>query len=197
MKRGFKTKAKSLALELRAEIELGPFDPFDPWALAELYGVRVYSLSEIDCSQQALTHFTTLGAGAFSGALIPDADGLLAVENSSHALVRRRSTLSHEMAHVTLEHQFALTMVDARGCRLADGEQEEEAAELSGELLIPFVAARACAIRGESDQAVASHFKVSLDAARWRMNATGARKIAARAAAYRSGRTARRRDQTS
>lgn len=184
MKRGFKTKAKSLAVELRAEIGLTPFQPFDPWALADLYGVRVYPLSDIDCTETSRDHFSITWVTVFSGALIPDPDGLLVVENSAHALVRRRSTLSHEMSHVTLEHSFASTIIDARGCRLADREQEDEAAELSGELLIPFQAARWSANRGLSDQAVADKFEVSVDVARWRMNSTGARKIAARSSTY-------------
>lgn len=182
MKRGFKTRAKSLAVELRAEIGLTPFEPFDPWALAELYGVRVYALSDIDCTESTRVHFSKTRVTAFSGALIPDPDGLLVVENSAHALVRRRSTLSHEMSHVTLERNFARTIVDARGCRLTDREQEDEAAELSGELLIPFQAARWSAHRDLSDQAVADKFAVSIDVARWRMNSTGARRIAARRA---------------
>jgi len=182
MKRGFKAEAKRLALELRAEIDLGPSDPFDPWALAELYGIAVYDLESIDCPPRALRHFTTIRSGVWSGALISYSDGLIILENSAHAVVRRRSTISHEMAHVALEHEFSLQLTHERGCGTSDPEQEEEAAELSGELLIPFEAACIAARRGHSDLAVAQHFEVSEEVARWRMNASGARKIAQRRA---------------
>jgi Zn-dependent peptidase ImmA (M78 family) len=186
MKRGFKAHAKRLALELRAEVELGTFDPFDPWALAQLYGVAIYDIAGVDCSPDALVHFTSANVLAFSGALVPTTGGLVILENPAHAEVRRRSTVSHEMAHVTLEHEFSMRLVNERGCRVANSDQEAEAAELSGELLVPFKAACVAARKAYSDDDVADHFQVSLAVARWRMNSTGARKIAQRQAAYRA-----------
>jgi hypothetical protein len=60
---------------------------------------------------------------------------------------------------------------------------EGQAAELSGELLVPGAAARRAAAHGRSDDQVADQFDVSTEFARWRMNVTGARRIATRAAA--------------
>jgi hypothetical protein len=60
-----------------------------------------------------------------------------------------------------------------------------EAAELFGELLIPFDAARRLAYTGTPNEVVAEQFGVSTEFARWRMDATGARRIADRAAARR------------
>jgi hypothetical protein len=50
---------------------------------------------------------------------------------------------------------------------------------------LPTDAARRLALDGASDEAAAEQFGVSVDLARWRLNATGARKIAARAHAKR------------
>lgn len=179
-----KASLKRLALELRAEMGLGPHDRFDPYQLAAAYGVDIITLSTLDCSDEARRHFQVTHSERFSGALIPFAGGRVVIlENDSHSPLRRRSTVSHEMAHVVREHQFSARLVDDRGCRVSDRDQEDEAAELAGELLLPFEAARFLAIRGASDEDAAAHFDVSVHIASWRLNSTGARRIAQRRAA--------------
>lgn len=180
-----KAALKRLAVELREEIDVSPFDAFDPYALADLYGIDVIRLSELDCSDAARQHFHVTNAHVFSGALVPLGHGAVILENDAHAPVRRRSTAAHEMAHVVREHPFTASLVNERGCRVADPEHEAEAAELAGELLVPFEAAKRFARLSLSDEEVALRFGVSTDIARWRMNATGARIIAQRAAATR------------
>ncbi|HXC78576.1 MAG TPA: ImmA/IrrE family metallo-endopeptidase [Candidatus Acidoferrum sp.] len=180
MRHGFKAHAKRLAIELREEIELDPLDPLDPWKLADLYGIDVYDLNNVGCSADALSHFTITNPEVFSGALIPLPTGAVILENPSHPVVRRRSTMAHELAHVLLEHAFSVSLVNEKGCRNADRNQEDEAAELSGELLLPFEAAKRMARSKATDEAVADQFEVSTPLARWRLYSTGARKIAAR-----------------
>jgi hypothetical protein len=58
--------------------------------------------------------------------------------------------------------------------------KEKQAAALSGELLIPMTAAIGAALSGGADEQVAEQFDVGLQFAAWRMNASGARKIAQR-----------------
>lgn len=182
MKYGFKAAAKRLALELRGELELSTAEPFDPWRLAKLYGIDVLQLGDVGCSAEALHHFTVTNPTVFSGALVPLDHGAVIVENDGHPLVRRRSTTSHEMAHVVLEHRFTTTLVNERGCRTADRDQEEEATELAGELLLPFSAAKALARKKTSNEEAALMYGVSVEIGRWRLDSTGARKIAARQA---------------
>jgi Zn-dependent peptidase ImmA (M78 family) len=181
-----KAALKRLAIELRWEVGLSAYEPFNPLVLAELYGVDVFRLSEIDCSPKALAYFQIERPELFSGALVPLPDGsTVIIENDSHEPERRVSTATHEVAHVTLEHSFAATLTDSQGCRVSIPEQESEAAELSGELLLPTDAAKRLAFNRVTDEEVARQFGISVQFARWRMNATGARKIAARAAARR------------
>lgn len=181
MQRGFKAAAKKLSLELRAEVGLKATDQFDPYQMAELYGIQVHRLSELDCSEEARLHFMGSNSGALSGALIPIGSKLAILDHDGHSLARRRATLSHEVSHVVLEHHFSNSaLLDSTGCRTSDSEQEEQATELSGELLVPFSAALTMARTGYDDAAVASAMGVSVEFARWRMNASGARKIAAR-----------------
>ncbi|WP_299040024.1 ImmA/IrrE family metallo-endopeptidase [uncultured Pseudokineococcus sp.] len=176
-----KKHLKDLAIELRAELGTGPFDIFNPYALAKLYGVPVVHLNDLNCSAAAKEYFAGAGVSALSGALIPLQDGsAIILENAAHAPERRRATISHELAHLILEHRFDTRLVDQRGCRVADGEQEQEAAELGAELLLPAVAALARARRQASDEDVAAAFGVSVELAAWRLNGTGARKRADR-----------------
>jgi Zn-dependent peptidase ImmA (M78 family) len=185
-KRSFnKAACKRLAAEVRAEIGLQPMDALDPWKLAEVYGVEVIQLSALPLSSEIREHLTIARHDLFSGALVPLGNGAVIVENDSHPPDRRRSTMGHELAHIFGEHKFGTSLVNERGCRLADQVQENEAAEIGGELLIPFEAAKQLACRKATNAEVALHLGVSIDLARWRMDATGARLIARRqAAAY-------------
>ena len=193
MRRGFKAEAKRLALEVRAELGVSAHRALDPYELAEQWGVRVLTLSDAvdECPEvmPAFLHLTEARPEVFSAAVLPYGTGRIIVENCSHELARRASTLAHEMSHVILEHAFTTllrTSNDSGGkCRESDREQEDEAAELSGELLIPSDAARRLAYNGTPDETVAQRFGVSIEFARWRMQATGARLIASRAAARR------------
>lgn len=181
MQRGFKAAAKKLSLELRAEVGLKPNDPFDPYQMAELYGIQVHRLSELECSEEARNHFMDINPSALSGALIPIGSKLAILDHDGHSVARRRATLSHEISHVVLEHHFSNSaLLDSTGCRTSDPEQEAQATELSGELLVPFSAALAMAHRGHDDATVGMTMGVSVEFARWRMNVSGARKIASR-----------------
>lgn len=177
-----KAACKRLAGEVRAELGLEPMEALDPWELAELYGVRVLALGQLPLDHAVREHFHRVRPEVFSGALLPHRRGAVIVENDAHPMARRRSTMGHEMAHVIGEHKFHTSLVNERGCRTADKVQEDEAAEISGELLIPFEAAKRLARRKATDDEVALRFGVSPELARWRMNATGARIIAQRAA---------------
>jgi hypothetical protein len=178
--RGFKARAKRRALEVREEMGVAGFAPLDPYALADLYGIEIVDLTHPAMPAAAVAHFTGPRADWFSGALIAVGNGSVIIENHVHERSRRRSTIAHEMAHVLLEHEFGLLVANANGCRSSATTLEREAAELSGELLVPSDAARIAACRGWTDAAVARYFRVSTPMARWRMNATGARRVAVR-----------------
>lgn len=180
-----KAALKRLALELRGEIGLDGHDRFDPYLLAEQYGVDVYQLSELGCSAEALAHFQVARTAVFSGALVPVGTGFVILENDSHDQARRRATAAHEMAHVALGHPFAASVVNERGCRTANTEHEGEATELGAELLLPTEAAKRLACRNVTDAEAADLYGVSLEVSRWRMNATGARNFARRVEAKR------------
>lgn len=176
MRRGFKADARRLAAELREEVGRDLCEWFDPYEFAELYGIRVYRLSELDCL--GANYFRTAGESMFSGALIRNGTGALILENDAHALTRRRATLSHELAHVVLEHEFSAELQCHESGVVGNDDQESEATWLAGELLVPHAAAYLRARNGMSDRDVADEFRVSLAMAKWRMNHSGARRVA-------------------
>lgn len=178
MQRGFKTQAKKLALELRGEIGLTPHMALDPYALAAEYGVPVYRLSELKISDGALRHCGIDNPRVFSGALVDHGRGLAIIGDDFHSVPRRRSTLSHELAHVVLEHPHDLSLTYDRKCG-AGADHEAEADWLAAELLIPSEAAFRLAWADAADQFVSDRFGVSLVYAQWRMNHSGARKVVA------------------
>ena len=182
----------------KVDLGLTEFEPLCPYRLAEEHGVDVYSLADLagsGCPQAAIDYFTSERPESWSAALVPNGTGRFIVENTVHLPRRRRSNVAHEMAHLLLEHEFdRILFADGkRGCRNpAAREMEEEAAELSGELLLPLAAVRRAAAAKKSDDEVADIFDVSTEFARWRMNVTGARLIAQRAARKRASSSTRR-----
>jgi hypothetical protein len=190
MRRGFKEDAKRLALEVRAEIGLGPLDRLDPRALADEYGIPIYTVSSLAsaCDPAVGNWMAGPGQGVFSAALVPCGTARFIVDNDLHSLTRRMSSIAHEMAHILCEHRFTDVLVTADGCRAASREDEAQADWLGGELLIPYVAALAAARAGWDDQQVADAYGVSPRRAAMRMNASGARMIVHRQRAARARR---------
>lgn len=188
-----KSELERMAIEVRAELGLDAFVPLDPYALAELYGVAIHrldALASAGCQEESLQYFLEQRPDAWSAALIPVGTGAFILENTAHQPERRRSNIAHEMAHVIREHEFGTPLIgdgNSTGCvNPGDRLQEDEAAELGAELLVPKAAALRAAWAGHSDAQVAQKFDVSLQLAAWRMNATGARLIVARAKAKRA-----------
>lgn len=182
MQRGFKAHAKRLAIEVRAELGLGPCDPLDPRDLAAEYGIPIYTVCELTaaCDPAVAAWVQGPGQGVFSAALVPVGTGRFIVDNDLHAPTRRASSIAHEMAHVLCDHRFTEVLITADGCRAASREDEDQADWLGGELLIPDAAAMAAARADWSDQQVALTYGVSPQRARMRMNVSGARRRAHR-----------------
>lgn len=175
---------QQVAEEERANFGVGDFEPFDPYGLAKEYGIPVYSLSDLaddPAAVEAVTHFSTDGARRWSAALIPVGAGRIIIENDTHAAVRRRSSIGHELGHHLLEHPFdSLTLSDDK-CRRFNAAREKEATFFSGRLLICDAAAKRAAFREWPDEQVADHYRVSVQFARMRMH--GVRVMAQRALA--------------
>jgi hypothetical protein len=189
VKRGFKAGAARLALEVRDELGIGAHNPLDVNSLAELYGVPIVDLGALGafgCTNEALDYYQTGGTGRFSAAAVPMGRGVVVIVNDTHVPARQKSSVAHELAHLLLEHEFPVSLCTDAGCRAFDGEAEEQADLLGGELLIPTEAAKRLAVRQWTDHQVAELHGVSARFAKMRMDTSGARLLASRAAARRA-----------
>lgn len=189
MRRGFKSEARKLALELRAELGLDAYGQFDPYALAVEYGIPVFQLSDLGqdpAACEAAAHYAQDGSVTFSAALVPAGSTRIILDNDAHDPRRRRNSVSHEMSHLVLEHEFGQVLLTGDGYRAFSPDKEEEADWLGGELLIPYTAAERAARLDWDDEQVADAYDVSVPLARMRMNYSGARRVVANKRAYRS-----------
>jgi hypothetical protein len=176
-------RMKELAAEERGELGLGPGDLLDVGNLCEAHGVHVYTLqelTELGLGFDAVDHFTRHRKRAWSAALIPLGTARVIVENESHAYVRRRSSIAHEMGHFLLEHEFDAVILGEDHGRQFNPKVEKEATFLAGELLVPHEAVERMAFRKWTNAQVAERFHVSEQFAQMRMR--GQRVRAARAA---------------
>lgn len=170
-----------VADEERAALRLGPYDPLDPYALCQEHGIPVYPLTEFTDEHDAVAHFLIARGGSWSAALVPYGAARIIIENDGHALVRRRSSIAHELGHHLLEHEFHGIILGEDHRRQFDPQLEKEATFLAGELLVPFVAVERMAFDGWSNEQVAARYGVSEQFAQMQMK--GQRVRATRAAA--------------
>ncbi|MFG1827169.1 ImmA/IrrE family metallo-endopeptidase [Microbispora bryophytorum] len=174
---------REVAQEERAELGLGATDPFDPYALSKAHGIDVYalsSLSEFGIGAEVLSHFTVHNSSAWSAALVPLGVARVIIENDSHALVRRRSNIAHELGHHLLDHPFDNVILGEDHKRQFNEQQEKQATFMAGELLIPLAAVERMAFDGWDNARVAAAYGVSEQFAQMQMK--GQRVRAQRAA---------------
>ena len=173
MRRGFKTEANALAQEVRAEMKLGPLDPLNPFQLAQLLEIPVWSLTEMQAHAPAVAHLLHKERSVFSAVTVFRGHERTIVHNDGHHQHRQHSNIAHELAHGLLLHP-ATPALDDRGCREWNNDIEEEASWLAGVLLVTEEATIEIA-KGRWTKAEAStFFGVSQPMIQFRVNATGA-----------------------
>jgi Zn-dependent peptidase ImmA (M78 family) len=176
LRRGFLAESEREAKRIRAELGLGPGEPVDVSQIAKHLGIRVIAADElIDAAR--LHDLERVQAFAFSACTF-DIDGTkVIVVNPLRTPARRASDIAHELAHLLLAHQLdeirSVGGVPFRTCR---PDQEEEATNLGGTLLLPRPLLLSAVRRGLDDQAIAAQYDVTTEMARFRVNRTGVRR---------------------
>jgi Zn-dependent peptidase ImmA (M78 family) len=176
LRRGFLAEAEREAKRIRAELGLGPGEPVDVSQIAKHLGIRVISADEL-IDDARLHDLERVQAFAFSACTF-DIDGtMVIVVNPLRTPARRASDIAHELAHLLLAHQLdeirSVGGVPFRTCR---PDQEEEATNLGGTLLLPRLLLLSAVRRGLDDQAIAAQYDVTTEMARFRVNRTGVRR---------------------
>ncbi|MFJ4832337.1 ImmA/IrrE family metallo-endopeptidase [Streptomyces sp. NPDC088747] len=172
-RRGFKTEANSLALEVRSELGLGALDRLDPFVLADHLAIPVIPLSSMAGASLGANHLLNEEPDAFSAVTVFAGSKRTIVHNDGHSNGRISSNITHEASHGLLHHR-PTPALDDRGCRLWDQDIEDEAQFLSGVLLVPEDAALAIARRRFTKPEAAARFGVSEKMIQYRLNVTGA-----------------------
>jgi len=171
LRRGFKSEANGLALEVRAELGLPSHSPVCPFAIAEDLCIPVFTVSSLLAldgqSPRQITKLLDDHRSAFSAITVFNGTRRCIVHNHLHARVRQRSNLSHELAHALLMHP-AHPPFCSSGDRIYKPELEEEANWLGPVLLVTNEAARWAMAQGVSVADAAGHFEVSEIQRRWR-----------------------------
>lgn len=173
---GFKARAERIALELRAELHLGPVAPLDPQRLAEHLCIPVWTLRDLErAAPEHVRHLLGHKRDLFSAVTIYRRRARLIITNPAHAETRQANSLCHELSHVILEHEAEAPLPNVNGGRDWNSTQESEADWLAGCLLITDEAAFKAARAQRTDDEIAARFGVSTKLATWRMRMTGAR----------------------
>lgn len=174
LRRGFKSEAERIAENLRADLGLFADRPVAPETLAEFLGVELKSGDSL-LPRQRFVDLEQLQPGAFFACTFrPSDDRVVVVYNPLTPNSRRTSDLAHELAHILLEHELSrietLGEITFLSC---DADQEEEAAWLSGCLLLPRPLLLKETRLGRSAEEIAEAHGVSATMARYRINVTG------------------------
>ena len=174
LRRGFKSEAEGIARGVRVDLGIGASQSVTPEMLADLLGIEIRAGDEL-IPRRRFTELEKVQPGAFSACTFrPSADRVVVVYNPLSAKSRQRSDLAHELAHTLLEHELSrvekLGDVTFLSC---DPTQEEEAAWLSGCLLLPRALLLLETRRGSGARDIAKKYGVSEKMAQYRLGVTG------------------------
>lgn len=189
MRRGFKAECERASEKHRRSLRLALDSALDVDALASLLGVAVWKPEDVpDLDPQSLAQLVQRDSASWSAVTLQADEVRLTIVNSAHSLVRQRSSLAHELAHLLLGHTPDRIDVSAKGHLLLssfEGEQEEEADWFSAALLVPREGLRRAFGRSTDLDWLSDRFVVSKQLLRWRLGQTGVAIQARRARAYR------------
>ena len=174
LRRGFKSEAERIARRVRSELGIGTAEPVAPEILAGLLGIEVRAGDEL-IPRERFMELEDLQPGSFSACTLrPSADRPVVVYNPLSAKSRQTSDIAHELAHVLLDHDLSrverLGDVTFLSC---DSTQEEEAAWLSGCLLLPRPLLLVEVRKGSDAKDIARKYSVSERMAKYRLDVTG------------------------
>ena len=175
--RGFKSHCEQLVQQLRSELALADLAPINMDALASHLCIPVWSLSQMLKAANADRACLNVSEvyRKVSAFTFFDGSRRRVVYNEEHGPARHRSNMAHEFAHALLSHPPADSGLSAG----AEEVNEAEAGWLGGVLMLPAHHAKHVAATGMRREDAARHFQISPEMLRFRLNVTGAAKMAA------------------
>jgi len=175
--RGFKAWAERTAHAIRAELGLSATDPLAPTALAEHLGVELRTPKEIPgLPKNALDQLLVRDHSGWSAVTVNNGGQSLVIYNPRRSKGRQASDITHELAHLILDHDPGTVVFSHDGqiaMRSFNQKQEDEANWLAWVLLLPRDALMACRRRGLDAEAIANAYGVTAVLVTFRLSTTG------------------------
>ncbi|MXX63230.1 MAG: ImmA/IrrE family metallo-endopeptidase [Holophagales bacterium] len=138
LRRGFKAEAERLSKDIWAGMGLTPDDRMDAVKLAEHVGCMVRSADDLVDKAKLEELYRAQDDAFFACTFELPRNRFVVVFNPLMSEKRRNSDLAHEVAHIVLGHSLSrLARLGDLAFLTCDRLQEEEAAWLSGCLLLP------------------------------------------------------------
>jgi Zn-dependent peptidase ImmA (M78 family) len=173
LRRGFLAEAERHAARIRSELGKSPESKLSTAEIAGHLGIRVIAADElIDIAR--LQELERIQAFAFSACTFDLNEVRVIVYNPVRSLERRESDIGHEISHIILDHELsALRTIAGTPFRTCQPDQEEEATNLAGTLLLPRPLLLSAVRRGLGAEDIAERCGITVDMARFRLNRTG------------------------
>lgn len=175
--RGFKTWCEEFSVQVRRELGLAPTASLDPLTLAESLEVEIWTPSQLpELPQDVCERLLASHSDHWSASTISHGRRHVVIYNPSHSPARQRSDLTHELAHILLDHnptQVFISPPSGYALRTHDKDQEAEANWLAGCLLLPRTALLNIRRNIMDDKKACQFYGVSSDLLRYRFNVSG------------------------
>jgi len=177
LNRGFKTRAENISLQVRRELKISKTDPLACEALAEHLGVSLWKpIDIVGLSTPVRALLLRRAKDSWSAITVSYGGVDSIIYNSSHSKARQSSDIMHELSHILLGHEPGKIIISPKvnvALRDYNENQEDEAAWLSGCLLLPRETLLFIRRTGMSDEETLEKYRVSRDLLNYRTNVTG------------------------
>lgn len=178
-KRGFKTKAESISLEYRANLNLDPWAPMCAFALATFLKIPIYSPSDFFNSTSDIEQLCGSDSNdtGWSALIMNNSVGLkMIIHNTQHSPQRQQSNVMHEIAHILCNHEIPeqyKNMSLPFAMPYHNDQQEAEAAYLGAALQLSKPCLFWALKRDMTYSNMAEHYNASVEMVKYRINISG------------------------
>jgi len=182
--RGFKTWAENISSSIRKELGIKPHDPLPVNALANHLKIILFVPNDIsEVPNECLKQLLEKDPGGWSATTFHIGDRAVIIYNPKHSKKRQASDVMHEFSHILCNHELAQIILSVDGSivmKSFDKKQEDEAAWLSGCLLLPRAALLHIKFNRIDDETASNLYCVTNDMLRYRVNVSGVNYVMSR-----------------
>lgn len=175
--RGFKAWAERIAVSVRKELDIAPYQALPPTSLANHLDIVLQTPNDIKgMNPSDLRQLLTIDKDGWSALTFSVGNNHTIIYNPAHSIARQSSDIMHELSHVLAGHEQSRMVVSHDGklaMRSFDQKQEDEAAWLSSCLLLPRDALIYIKRKRLQDRRIQEEYQVSRQLLEYRLNVSG------------------------